>query len=293
MTGNLRLTDLTAATALDGTEPSYIVQGGVDAQATSAQYAALARLGVIQSCCRLSKVGSNLVLSPFNGNRIFINSRLETIPDAGVSLSSAGFTPSINYFIYAYMSGATLTLEASTSSHSAQANTGVQIKTVDSSRTLVGYARPITGPAWADTLTQRFVRSWFNQQGIHGNNHFTSNRTIASTTFIEINTEIRVELLTWEQEQVNLNLNASVTGSGIGVIAAANVSVDGVTQDARVDKYINGGTPHTVSASISTNLSEGYHYITTLGATSVGTSTFSGGSLGIPRTVLSYTTAGL
>jgi hypothetical protein len=42
--------------------------------------------------CQLTKSGSNLLLSPFRGNRLTINSALETVPDAGVTLSTGGLS---------------------------------------------------------------------------------------------------------------------------------------------------------------------------------------------------------
>jgi hypothetical protein len=130
---------------------------------------ARANLGVPQTYgqCKLVKSGSYLVLLPFNGNVLTIAGVTNAVPDAGVSLAAAGLTASTTYFIYAYMNSGTMTLEASTTAHATSTtagNKGTEIKSGDNTRTLVGIARVIAGPAWQDTAAQRFVISWFNRE---------------------------------------------------------------------------------------------------------------------------------
>lgn len=106
--------------------------------------AALAVSLSAMSCqCRLVKSGANLLLQPYNGNRLMINGIAQTIPSSGVSFAATGLTAGTTYFIYAYMNGSTMALEASTTGHSADTATGMEVKTGDSSRTLVGMARPV------------------------------------------------------------------------------------------------------------------------------------------------------
>jgi len=96
--------------------------------------------------CRLAKSGSNLVLSPFKGNLITINSLAETIPDAGVTLSTGGLSPTTLYYIYAWMSSGTMTLEATTTAYATQTGTGVT-----SSRG----TRPVRCWAWHAPMDRR------------------------------------------------------------------------------------------------------------------------------------------
>jgi hypothetical protein len=131
-------------------------------------------------CGRLTKSGSNLLFSPFNGNLISINGNFEEIPDAGVTLGVGGLSASTTYRIYAFMSAGTLTLEASTTVHATQAGTGIEIKSGDATRTLVGMARTNGSTAWEDSATKRLVLSWFNRRAIHGRNGFAADRTTAS-----------------------------------------------------------------------------------------------------------------
>lgn len=231
--------------------------------------------------CYLSKDGSNLKLAPYNGNRIFINGQLETIPSAGVTLAPTSSAADTNYYIYAYMNSGTMTLEYSTTTHATDTSTGVEIKSGDSTRTLVGFARTITGPAWVDDATRIYVLSWFNRKLKKGNAAFTANRTVnAGVGPVEVNSELRVNWLSWSDELVNSKISgaAAVTGAATG---SFSIGYDGT---ATISTSLG---LHTSTASTCINLddlylpSEGNHYSTLIGTCSGGTSiTFLGGSNG-------------
>jgi hypothetical protein len=218
--------------------------------------------------CQLTKSGATLLLSPYNGNRITINSTYETIPDAGVSLAVGALGNSTLYYIYAYMSGATMTLEGVTTAYTTQTGTGVKIKTGDATRTLVGLAY-LVGGAFIDSATQRFTRSWFNDPGISTVNAFTNNRTVSSATLTEFNSEIRNEFLAWSGEIVNASANGmQVSSSGNSFV---NIAFDGTTAEDSMARFIS--TSASVSFCLSTNktgLSEGYHYATLIGKDASG-----------------------
>ncbi|MBB4364256.1 hypothetical protein GGD65_005314 [Bradyrhizobium sp. CIR18] len=116
-------------------------------------------LGVPQTYgqCRLTLSGGNLVLAPWNGNLLTIAGAPQIVPEAGVSLAATGLMPGTTYLICAYMNSGTMTLEASTPAHATSTragNKGTEIKSGDGTRSLVGMARVITGPAFADTAAQ-------------------------------------------------------------------------------------------------------------------------------------------
>ena len=108
-------------------------------------------------------------LNPHGGNRIQINGSIEEIPSGGVALSNSGLSVDTTYWVYAYMSSGTMTLEAVTTANatdSSSGNVGVEIKTGDSTRTLVGMVRLITlnsAAAFQDNATHRYTLSWFNK----------------------------------------------------------------------------------------------------------------------------------
>jgi hypothetical protein len=230
--------------------------------------------------CKLTLSGGNLLLSPFNGNLIVINGAVCTVPDAGVSLAATGMTPGTTYFIYATASaGVVNALEASVTAHATSTtagNKGVEIKSGDDARSLVGQARVITGPAWVDSATQAFVLSYFNRGSKGLVNHITATRSTASTSFVELNSEVRCEFLTWADEVVQ----ASIAGSGYpgasGVAVYAAIGFDGATAEDGMAAISDGtvGALRPVAASTSRRLSEGYHYATILGAGNGGSGTF-------------------
>lgn len=228
--------------------------------------------------CRLVKSGANLVLQPFQGNRLTINGVVFTIPSAGVSLAPAGTTPLTLYYIYAFMVGAVMTLEFSTTTHATDTATGVEIKSGDATRTLVGMARPIAGPVWMDTSAQRFVVSWFNRRPINTLGVFTANRTTTNTGFVELNTEIRNEFLSWASDAVSMSISGSVTNNTNGGAISTSIAYDSSTSPSEGNSFTSNqpGTNSLQFAVALTNtstLAEGFHFATLVGATVGGGST--------------------
>jgi hypothetical protein len=230
----------------------------------------------------LAKVSSNIVLSPKGGNLVTVNGVPCTVPDAGVSLAPTGLTAGSLYFVYATCSaGAVNALEASTTGHSISTtagNKGVEIKTGDDARTLVGMIRPASGPAFVDSIQQRFVRSWFNDSGTEAQGGFTTDRTTTSTAPVELNSEIRTEVLLWSGERLSYTMSgsATLTVSGGNALYAA-VGFDSAT----VVDYLQLVSPAANFYAnifgvtrLKTGQSEGYHWITLLGAGSAGTATY-------------------
>jgi hypothetical protein len=172
------------------------------------------------------------------------------------------------------MSSGTMTLEASTTAYATQAGTGAAIKAGDATRTLVGMARTDGSTAWADSATQRFVRSWFNDPGIALLNGFTTTRSTSSTSWVEINSEIRIEFLSWSGETVQVEANGVSVTNTVNDGTTTSIGFDGTTAEDSVafgGLVSAGGFPGWIFApfavaTFKTGLSEGYHYATLLGA---------------------------
>lgn len=254
------------------------------AQLSQAVHAIAGNLAKMHGQCRLAKSGSDLVLSPFNGNKLIIGGSVQTVPSAGVSLAATGMTPGSLYYIYAYMNDDIMSLEASTTGHSTDAATGVEIKTGDATRTLVGMAQPITGPAWVDTDTQRYVASWFNRSPRRLRNAFTANRSTSSTTPVELNSEIRCSFLCWGDEAVRSVFGGSFYNSGGAVATMGAIGYDGaVSYDTA---YTGTGSTFTLMAVAGHRvLSEGSHFVTALGWASSGTGNYVGSNGNIYNTL--------
>ncbi|MEE9250042.1 MAG: hypothetical protein V3U93_02815 [Alphaproteobacteria bacterium] len=230
--------------------------------------------GDLHGQCRLTKSGANLVLSRHNGTKLIIDGTAETIPPGGVTLAATGLTVGTTYNIYDFMSGGTMTLEASTTAHATDTTTGVEIKSGDGTRTLVGMARVITGPAWQDTLAQRFVRTWFNDPGIVGRGADLAGQSTTSTTFVELGSTFRVEWLTWLGEGFDIafsggNRNTSAAGfnkSNIGIDSATAISVDSSATSAGANDATSISSEYN-----NDDLTEGFHDARPLGLVKSGT----------------------
>ncbi|MEY9466279.1 hypothetical protein ABH973_006692 [Bradyrhizobium ottawaense] len=214
--------------------------------------------------CKLVKSGSNLVLLPFGGDQLSIDGRPRGIPSGGVSLAPTGLTPGTNYFIYAAMSGATMILEAATTIHAtnnAPGANGLEVKNNDGTRTLVGFARVVTGPAWADTATQRLVRSWFNCDAVDLTGATDSSTTNATGTMTEA-TVSTCEFLCWSFEVVEAYTVGTITNTVNSGNVASQIYIDGAAvglQNPINPVSVSGRT--SVNNRYSAKLAEGYHTV--------------------------------
>lgn len=103
-------------------------------------------------------------LKPYNGNKLIIGGVARSLPVAGVPITNAGLSADMHRYVYAYWADEAIALEFSATGHSTHTD-GVEIKTGDPSRTLVGAVATIGSNAlFQDNLTIRYVASWFNRR---------------------------------------------------------------------------------------------------------------------------------
>lgn len=189
------------------------------------------------------------------------------------------------YYIYAYMNAGTMTLEASTVSHTTDASTGNEIKSGDATRSLVGMAALVAG-GFVDSLTQHFVSSWFNRAPVFLRNNFTAARSTTSSTIIEINSEIRVETLAWLNDVYKVSMiggAAVAAGSALGsavIFQDQSIPASALAgTGTQIQVPGNGANNQLYSVPIAAQMSEGYHYFTVGGDVGSGsTITYSGGA---------------
>lgn len=231
--------------------------------------------------CRLDldSGSGNLVLSRFNGVTIPINGINEIIPGATVTLAPTGLTPDTIYYIYAYMSGANMLLEASTTGHTKSTITGVEIKIADATRTLVGMVRPVTGPIFADSLEQRFVVSWYNTKPAAMSANLSSDVVIAGTypvVPVPLSTEVTVEFIAFADRRLTCTAIAptsndtatAVTYTSIGLLGSpVGASAIQTTVAATV------GVINSVTQAFSGTTFEGYYSASICGAATLGSDT--------------------
>ncbi len=232
--------------------------------------------------CRLAYVSATqLKLSPYNGRNLNIGGSPEQIPAAGVTVANTGLAASTLHYVYAYMSAGVMTLECSTTGHSTS-TAGVEVKTGDATRTLVGMCYTNASSQFQDGGAVIGVLSYFNRQRKLGKAKFTANRTLSASVgvFSEVNAEIRVNFLTWADEPVRQAICGgwTVTGAATGYGYA---SIDNDTAGQRAWNATSANTTSAFSSVDERYVSEGYHFGSLTGNCASGTNVlFLGGQNG-------------
>lgn len=220
--------------------------------------------------CVLELNGTGIKLNPMQAGRVPVDRLVRIVPAAGISLAATGLTVGTLYYVYLYDNAGTLTLMASTTTHEKNTTTGVEQMLSDATKTFVGWVVPDTGPIFRNTSTKQWVRSWFNDSGIHGFNALPANSDRSLNSWGELNSGGRIEFIS-RGEFCSVycngaNFHAAVTGK----LSGTSVGIDGATpQDGptincspKVDAGVNympiGGTWDTFIA-------EGKHYATLVG----------------------------
>ena len=275
-------------TATNGTSvvfPTGLAVGRVVEMESLSTFSFLMNIPMAMGQCVLAKNGSNITLSPNDGGLLTVNGVNCIVPAAGVSLAPTGLSVSTKYYIYAVATvGVITSLEASTTApvaDTAAGNIGVKIKTGDSTRSLVGMVYPTTGPAFMDSITQRFVRTYYNRAPLEL--RVSLGGGTASTTGAEINAgSSRLEAMVWADECFDVNENGTVYNGTAGQSTYSSIAFNGTQESG----YSGGNSP-TVNSDISANtrvaktgLTEGYNYACVFGRVSGGTGTWYAGAPG-------------
>lgn len=244
-----------------------------------------ALIGANGAQCRLQVSGANLLLAKVKSGTVFIPGYgLATVPAAGVTLAPAGLTASKLYYIYAYMNGNAMALEASTTSHVTDPNTGIEVKDGDNTRLFVGLEWAASAGAWAG-----LARSWFYDPGFIATTALPSNSSTSSSSPVPINAAANRQFLAFSGESAFVELSGSGSNSLAGYSSYTWIGIDAITP------YANGSGAHnqnnlagetmnfSVAATVS-NLTEGFHFAAMLGAADGGGTSTWGGAAAPGRT---------
>lgn len=235
--------------------------------------------------CRLTYTNATtLTLVRKNGDRLCINGVNEQIPSAGVTVSNAGLSADTTYFVYAAMSSGTMLLETSTTGHTEDTTTGMEVKSGAVTRTLVGMARTNPSSQFAQTSSLLGVITYFNRRLKSIKASFTTTRSTTSTSYTEINSEIRLPFLTWGDNDVAYTLrgtttngtNAAVNFTACGIETGGSVTVRGGTVVAQIPT--GASQNHSTAFAGFSDEAEGFHYATVMGKVTLGTGDWAGGS---------------
>jgi hypothetical protein len=226
---------------------------------------------------------TQVALMPFNGNQVYFpDGTSYTIPSAGLASGSvnggchlngtASSTLAANtlYYVYLWENSGSPVLDFSTTGHATDSSTGIEIKSGDNTRVLVGMVYPQAGPTVVDSGAKRLVASWFNRQPKMATGSFTANRTSTATSGVEINSEIGCSFLSWGD-------NAICQFSGSGTTSIYECAIYSFLMlDNSI--YFGGTEVNTITAGEYSNISfpasvipdEGEHYLTLFGRTDPG-----------------------
>jgi len=259
---------------------TYPLGGGPVTTSGALSYAGPTNFGLFQYVSTTS-----CTFVPYNGDTIRIAGVVYQIPSGGVAsgnpsggvhlngTASSSLVAATLYYAYLYNNAGTLTIDFSTTAYAMDTtagNVGTQIKSGDNTRSLIGMVYCAAGPVFSYSAANRLVRSWFNEPGVSLSNQFTAGRTTTSSTYVEINTEIRDQFLIWAIESAEFRESGPLQASAAGNVLTG-ISFDGNTPDGVSATNMQAAVQGPSSASInSTSLAEGFHYATVFGAVTSG-----------------------
>jgi hypothetical protein len=210
--------------------------------------------------CYFAASGGNLVLSPVNGNGLIIGNASFPIPAGGLSIPSGNLALNTFTYIYAYMSGATMALETSTTGHGPSALNGVEVKNGDTSRTLVGAAY--------NTGSQLFAISWFNRKPKQTTAILVPDVSTYTTVWAESDPSIRNRFINWAGDVVHYNgfgsFHADISGGQLACALGFDGSLTPEIYTTGETSSTNSGAEVFALAGSKDTMSEGFHYGTLL-----------------------------
>ena len=234
---------------------------------------------------------TSIRFNPFNGDLIRVNGGLFQIPSGGINsgnpsggvflngTGSSSLSSNTVYYVYVFNNSGTLALDFSATAYAvdtAAGNIGTYIKSGTATRSLVGLIRTNSSAQFANSATQRLVRSWFNARPAALENNFTATRTTTAAYPVEVNTEIRVEFVCWANDVIQAQISGVLDNSG------SNYSYLALGWDGTADTNRSVGSfgTNTVAGGVgqAKSLSEGYHYLTLIGGAGANTATYYGAS---------------
>lgn len=217
-----------------------------------------------------------------------------TVRAAGFDRTNTGLAPRTTYYAYAYYAGTSLGLDQfSTTPPTTDPDSGIRIKTGDSTRTLVGMFRTDSAGRF-DISNPLLTRSWHARRGGIASKAFTTNKRATAAELAELSdTEGRVEFLVWSGESVAVEVTGSASNDANNGVARTAIAFDGsAPEDVQCQGANEIGSTTAVRIPVSLSyrrgeLPEGHHYVTVLGSTgSRGTAFWLGSQTRAHRTTV-------
>lgn len=250
-------------------------QVAADRAAIIAALAPNGNLLIPQTQGRLDYISTTQIrLVQAGGSFLWIDGLNRQIPAGSVTLSNAGLLENTLYYIYAYMNGANIALEASTTGHASHAS-GIRVKSGDSSRTLVGMVYMNTGGVFASSASRRFVRSFYNRPALTLSSAATT-ATSTSTTSVEVSTGFQVQFLVFADDVLDLQFTGHTINNG-GFVTSF-LGLDGGNFGVASISSASGGSAnyYPTHCRATATVSEGMHIGTLRGSVTAGTGNWIG-----------------
>jgi len=171
---------------------------------------------------------TTLTLKPYNGSGLVINGAQVNVPGRGVSITNTRLSAATLYYVYAYTNSGSVALELSTTGHATSTtagNVGIEIKSGDDSRTLVGMVYTNAKAKFQDftgdnsSPAVRTVLNWFNRRDLFfaGPGSGSVGCSTSSTSFVELCSSIwRMTMLSWSDEAVIVGFNGIANNDTAG-----------------------------------------------------------------------------
>jgi hypothetical protein len=219
--------------------------------------------------------------SPSNTGKLSVGGVDRPVPATGPTLPATGLTVATLYYIYAYWTGTAVALEASTTTHITHTD-GIEVKSGDPTRTLVGMGMPVTGALWSFSGKAYLVRSYYNRAPVAASQPFGGTYAgMVSTTAIELGGGVeQIRFLAWDDEAALVVLSAQVFNSTANTITYVQSWLVNTVLAANTIGPLIGGSSPVVSGSVGLSsaaamrCSEGLHYATVFGAVAAGVGTY-------------------
>jgi len=274
-----------ASQALNQGDTLELFSGGTAAYQAVATKAPAAGGGaaLVQYGGKLSYVSATaLQFVPFMGGYVALNGAQRAIPSGGIAglantgvfvggVAAQNLAANTVYFVYVFDNAGALTADFWTTAagphatSSTAGNVGVEIRSGDNTRSLIGIIRTIAAGQFADSATQRFVRSWFNRNTVALSRNATATLTTASTTLVELSTNLRIEVVVFSNDTVLGSLSSEAWANGSSESAFA-IGWDGAADANRLVEIGSAGVSCGLCLVQIKALAEGYHYLTVMAA---------------------------
>lgn len=148
---------------------------------------------------------------------------------------------------------------------------GVLVKSGATTRRYLGSLYSSGANTTEDSFVKRYLWNYYNRVVKQGRNKFSTDRTTTSTTFVEINSEIRVGFMVGVAEDAVHAVASGGSNSG-------NYTFNAIAYDGATPEVGSEGMGSAFSAALATGtkfgLAAGFHYATFAGAATASTSTW-------------------